>query len=219
MNYIAYYRTSTKEQSLGINAQQTTVIKFLKSDDSLIAEYTEQESGKNDKRVELAKAIEHCRATDSTLLIAKLDRLSRNVSFISQLMDQKVKFKCCDMPDANNFTIHIFSALAQQERELISTRTKAALSELKARGVKLGKPENLNQSARMKGVEAIKANAEMMNRQVTEFINLYREKGMTYDSIATKLNDLGYRTRYKKNFSKGTVKIMHDRYKEFLVVA
>lgn len=212
MRYIAYYRTSTKGQNLGITAQQTTVAKFLKPEDELVAEYTEQESGKKDTRLELDKAIRHCNASSAVLLIAKLDRLSRNLTFISKLMDDKVTFKCCDMPDANNFTIHIFAALAQQERELISTRTKAALAELKANGVSLGKPDNLTHAAKRKGIATVQENAREANRQVVAIITLYREKGMSFAAISDKLNELGYMTRQGKRFSKSTVKILHDRY-------
>ena len=212
MDYIAYYRTSTKEQNLGITAQQSAVNRFIKPGDTLIAEYVEQESGKKDKRVQLSSALKHSKEAGATLLIAKLDRLSRNLTFISQLMDSGTKFKCCDMPDANNFTIHIFAALAQQERELISTRTRSALAELKAQGVKLGKPENLTETIRAKGRQTVMFNAKEENKQVVEFIRLYREKKLTYEAIAAKLKDMGYLTRYGKQFSKGSIKRLYDRY-------
>src|SRR5690606_8029265 len=109
---------------------------------SLIGEFTDIETGKNDNRPELRKAIELAKESNSTLVIAKLDRLSRNLTFISTLMDAKIKFVCTDMPDANELTIHIFAALAQWERIRIGERTRAALAALKARGKRLGKPEN-----------------------------------------------------------------------------
>jgi DNA invertase Pin-like site-specific DNA recombinase len=104
-------------------------------------EFTDIESGKNNKRPELLKAIAYCKDNDYTLVVAKLDRLSRNMVFISQLMESKIRFVCCDMPEANEFTIHIFAALAQQEQKMISKRTKDALQAAKAKGVKLGNPQ------------------------------------------------------------------------------
>lgn len=140
--YIAYYRVSTKAQGiggLGIDAQKAMVKTFLKGSPPE-QEFTEQESGKRDDRKELRKALDICKKTGATLVIAKLDRLSRNLTFISSLMDSKIKFVCADMPEANEFTIHIFAALAQQERKMISDRTKAALKALKDKGIKLGGP-------------------------------------------------------------------------------
>lgn len=212
MNYIAYYRTSTREQNLGIEAQQSAVRRFLKPGDTLIAEYTEQESGKKNNRVQLDLALQHCNDIGATLVIAKLDRLSRNRTFIAKLQDSKTKFVCCDMPDATDFTIHIFSGIAHQEAEMISTRTKAALAELKNKGVQLGKPENLTEEARAKGREAVRRNAREANAQVIELICLYREKNLTYHQIALKLNTGGYRTRTGRLFQKGSVKVLHDRY-------
>lgn len=224
MKYIAYYRTSTKDQNLGIAAQRTTVLKFI-APDTLVAEYTEQESGKNNRRLELNKALQHCKEVDGTLIIAKLDRLSRDRLFIAQLMDSKVRFKCCDLPEANDFTIHLFSGLAHHEREIISARTKAALDEIKAtlarEGVatsksgntftSLGK-NNMTDAIRSKAVATIKENAKEANKQATELIGIYRAMGMTFDAIASKLNELGYRTRTGKQFIRSTVKILHDRY-------
>lgn len=217
MKYIAYYRTSTKEQNLGITAQRSAVSKFLRPTDTLIAEYTEQESGKLDNRIELNKAIAYTKSVKgSVLLIAKLDRLSRNLTFISQLMDSKTKFKCCDMPDANDLTIHIFAAVGHHEREMISSRTKAALAELKKQGVKLGNPENMTDAVRAKGRQAVMANAREANKQAIDFILTHRngKKKMTFEAIADKLNALGYRTRYDKEFSKATVKVLYDRYSQ-----
>ena len=111
----------------------------------------EIESGKKDDRPELAKALQHCKNTGATLIIAKLDRLSRNLHFISSLQKAGAEFIACDMPSASKFTGHIFAALAEHEREVCSQRTKAALCALKARGVKLGRSENLTRAAADKG--------------------------------------------------------------------
>jgi DNA invertase Pin-like site-specific DNA recombinase len=128
-------------------------------------------------------------------------------------MDAGVEFTACDMPSANNFTIHIFAALAEQEAKLISTRTKQALQELKNRGVKLGNPKNLNSEARAKGVSIIKNNAltNDRNRQAQSVITTCKEKGMTYRAIASYLNDLNFKTRYGKQFLATSVLQLYRR--------
>lgn len=156
--FIAYYRVSTSRQGssgLGLDGQRTAVLSYV-SNRSLIAEFTDIETGKNDNRPELRKAIELAKESDSTLVIAKLDRLSRNLTFISTLMDAKIKFVCTDMPDANELTIHIFAALAQWERIRIGERTRAALAALKALGKRLGKPENFTVEVRKMGPARLK---------------------------------------------------------------
>jgi DNA invertase Pin-like site-specific DNA recombinase len=137
---IAYYRVSTQRQGvsgLGLAAQREDVIRVFGNPE---AEYTEIESGKNDDRPQLRVAMEHAKEIGATLVIAKLDRLSRKLSFIALLVESGVPFKCADMPGVDNFTIHILGAVAQRERELTSIRTKSALKILKDRGVKLGNP-------------------------------------------------------------------------------
>lgn len=201
MKYIAYYRKSPGgnksradlANSLSLDAQQSAVASFI-GGSSLQAEYTDIESGKNNNRPELIRALAHCKATGATLVIAKLDRLSRNVAFIASLMDAKVKFKCCDMPEADNFTIHIFAALAQKEREMISTRTIAALKALKARGIVLGKPENFSREGRMAGVATLKRRAaeKKENSRASSLIRLLRGKGTTLKEIADHLNSHGF---------------------------
>lgn len=144
MAYIAYYRVSTKRQGdsgLGLDAQRASVQNYSKD---IYKEYVEIESGRKASRPRLKEAIEECKRTGNTLLVAKLDRLARNVHFVSMLMESKVPFKCVDMPEADNFTIHIFAALAEREARLISERTKAALAEKKKQGIKLGCPPEKN---------------------------------------------------------------------------
>ena len=117
MNYISYYRVSTKKQEksgLGLDAQKTAVQNFLDKESILIAEYQEAESGKDNERPQLIRAIEHCKSTGAVLLIAKLDRLSRNAAFILTLRDSKIEFVCADMPTANSVTIGIMAILAQE---------------------------------------------------------------------------------------------------------
>lgn len=197
--YIAYYRVSTAKQGqsgLGLEAQRSQVQRFVNCQECIIAEFTDIESGKSDNRPELLKALEAAKQNGATLVIAKLDRLSRNLTFISTLMDSHIKFVCCDMPQANEFTIHIFAALAQQERKLISERTKAALKAKKEQGLQLGKPENLTNEARAKGVQAIKekAAANQNNSRAKELISVYKEKGLSWSKIAEKLNNAGFKT-------------------------
>lgn len=140
--FIAYYRVSTKRQGqsgLGLEAQRDAVHEFISGPDaSLIEEYTEVESGKRNDRPELERALASCRIHGGTLIIAKLDRLSRNAAFLLTLRDSGADFVCADMPDANNLTVGIMAVIAQDERERISQRTKEALRIAKARGIKLG---------------------------------------------------------------------------------
>jgi DNA invertase Pin-like site-specific DNA recombinase len=144
LKFIAYYRVSTERQGrsgLGLAAQKSAIMKYLNGGDwQLTEDYTDVESGKNNDRPELAKALNLCQLTGARLVVAKLDRLSRNASFLLQLRDAGVPFVCADMPDANELTIGIMALVAQQEREAISKRTKEALAAAKARGVKLGNP-------------------------------------------------------------------------------
>lgn len=140
--YISYLRVSTGKQAasgLGLESQQSTIQDFIvKNGGELLQEVIEVESGRKDNRPELLKALSLCRKHNATLLLPKLDRLSRSVSFISRLMDSGIRFVVCDMPTASDFTLHIYSAVAQEERRLISERTKNALAAAKARGVRLG---------------------------------------------------------------------------------
>src|SRR6476619_6684384 len=142
--FVTYCRVSTAKQGrsgLGLEAQRTAIEDFLNGGSrKLIAEYVEVETGKNDDRPELKKALHRAKVTGATLVIAKLDRLSRNLRFIAELQESRVKFVCADMPDANELTIHIFASLAQHERKVISERTKRALQAAKARGQQLGNP-------------------------------------------------------------------------------
>jgi DNA invertase Pin-like site-specific DNA recombinase len=140
--YFAYYRVSTQKQGnsgLGLEAQQVAVVNFLKGDRP-VGEYMEIESGKKNQRPQLLAAIAAARQAGGVLLIAKLDRLSRNAGFILALRDSGVQFACCDMPDANTLTVGLFAVIAQHERETISQRTKDALQAKKARGRNSARP-------------------------------------------------------------------------------
>lgn len=136
MKYVAYYRVSTTKQGEsghGLDAQRAAVRSFAREGSAVVAEYTEVESGKKDARPVLAQAIAHAKASDATLVIAKLDRLSRSASFIFSLRDSGVRFIACDMPEANTLTIGIMAVMAQHERELIAERTRKGLQARKAR--------------------------------------------------------------------------------------
>jgi DNA invertase Pin-like site-specific DNA recombinase len=141
--FVAYYRVSTTRQGqsgLGLEAQRQTVRDYLggHTESKLIAEYTEVESGKRSDRPELQAALAACKRQKATLIIAKLDRLARNVAFIANLMEAGVEFVAVDNPHASRLMLHMLAAFAEHEREQISARTKAALAAAKARGVKLG---------------------------------------------------------------------------------
>jgi DNA invertase Pin-like site-specific DNA recombinase len=141
--FIAYFRVSTARQGrsrLGLEAQQEAVRQYLASvGGTLVAEFTEVETGKRNARPELAKALAVCKRHKARLVIAKLDRLSRNVAFLSAMMDGKTEFVACDNPHATRLTLHILAAVAEHEAEMISHRTRAALQAAKARGVRLGR--------------------------------------------------------------------------------
>jgi DNA invertase Pin-like site-specific DNA recombinase len=140
--FVSYLRVSTARQGesgLGLEAQRQAVARHV-AGGCLLAEYLEVESGRKVDRPQLAAALAHAQATAATLVIAKLDRLARNLHFISSLMESEIDFVACDLPAADKLTIHILAAVAEHEREMISARTKAALAAAKARGVKMGNP-------------------------------------------------------------------------------
>ena len=144
MQIVSYLRVSTAKQGLsglGLEAQRAAVQHFTAAGGhTLVAEFLEVESGRKADRPQLAAALTSCRLHRATLIIAKLDRLARNVAFIANLMDGGVEFVACDMPHANRLTLHLLAAIAEHEREMISQRTKAALQAAKARGLRLGNP-------------------------------------------------------------------------------
>jgi DNA invertase Pin-like site-specific DNA recombinase len=156
--FVAYYRVSTQAQGrsgLGLDAQRQAVQDYLNGGRwKLIAEHTEVETGKRNDRPELLKALAACRVHGATLVVAKIDRLSRNAAFLLTLRDAGVEFVAVDMPDANRMTVGIMACVAEHEREAISARTKAALDAARRRGVQLGNPAHLDQSARRLGTIA-----------------------------------------------------------------
>lgn len=166
---VAYYRVSTEAQGrsgLGLEAQQQAVTALCQQRGwAILAEFTEVESGKRDDRPQLLAALKRAKVTGARLVIAKLDRLSRNVAFLAALQDSGAGFTAADMPEADEFTVHILAAVAQRERKLTSDRTKAALAAAKGRGVKLGNPNGAAAIRRAgmgtaAALEAVKAGAQ-----------------------------------------------------------
>lgn len=216
MKFVAYYRVSTKRQNLGLDAQRNTVLNYINSiGGKLINTYEEKESGKCNNRIELTKAIDYCKVNNATLVIAKLDRLSRNVSFIFALKDANIKFYCCDIPELSTLTLGIFATIAQSERETISTRTKAALMAKKEKGIKLGAPNaSITNDMRIKSAEAIKnkANTNINNKRAYSVISSLTERNMSLKAIATYLNENEFRTANNCLFTPIAVSRLIKRY-------
>lgn len=184
--YIAYIRTSTKSQHNGLEAQQEAIESFISSHGGdVVLTYVEQVSGAKDNREELQKAIKACKKEGATLLVSKLDRLSRKVSFIANLMETNINLTVCSMPSASTFQLHLFACLAEEERRWISERTKAALAVRKAQGVKLGNPKAQEQ----RGV------AENFAKQIAPTLKKLQAQGITsLYAIAKSLNEEGIKT-------------------------
>lgn len=202
--FISYLRVSTARQGhsgLGLEAQREAISSYLNGGTcQLLGEHVEVESGKGrgDNRPKLQEALEACKRTGSTLLIAKLDRLSRNVAFISNLMESGVDFTACDFPQANRLTIHVLAAVAEHEREMISKRTREALRAAKARGVRLGSPQNLTAKAAERGREAGArkriSKADSFAAGILPIISGYLNQGYSLKKTAEELNRAGILT-------------------------
>ena len=196
--YVTYKRVSTKEQGrsgLGLNAQERDIRLFLENyveeEWEVIAEFTEVDSGADNDRPKLSEAINLAKREQATLLVAKLDRLSRRVSMISSLMeDGQLDFKVAQLPSAEKFQLHIYAALAEKERDFISQRTKAALREAKARGTKLG---GLRDKTMRRNV-VLKAQAQERAKRLEGLVRPLRDQGATLRDIAAALNNAGQQT-------------------------
>lgn len=211
---IAYYRVSTKRQGesgLGLEGQQASVEDYATGAGlSIAATYVEVETGKSKTRPQLLKALSHAKRSRAVLVVAKLDRLARNVAFTSALMESGVDFVACDNPHANKFTIHILAAVAEHEAEQISQRTKAALAAAKRRGVLLGSArpghwdgkEQLRLEALAKArVCASQSHTEAFHREYDDLVptvRKWREAGYSLRKIAAILNEQGHTTRRGK---------------------
>ena len=213
---VAYYRVSTAKQGqsgLGLEAQQAAVLSYARSKDlELTLEFTEVETGtRKRRRPQLEAALEQTRRIGGVLLIAKLDRLARNVAVVATLMESGVRFVAVDMPEADNLTIHVMAAVAEREAQLISARTKAALAARKARGLTLGKPENLTAEARLAGSAASRTRAITDMRTVAAYASALRAQGLSLRAVATQLEDHGFKTRRGGPWSAVQVKRVLDR--------
>jgi DNA invertase Pin-like site-specific DNA recombinase len=219
MEYVVYYRVSTKgqeESELGLKAQRTDVERFIaRTNGSVLSEYKETESGKNNNRPELLRAIGEAKRTGARLLISKLDRLSRNASFTLMLMDTGVKFTAVDMPDANELTIGILAVIAEQERKTISARTKAGLAEkakdLAKEGKFLGNPDIASFAQRGAiARHAIKRSGQTPNKAVLGLITEMKGAGKTNIEIAALLNEQNHRTTYDRPFTADNVRMIYN---------
>jgi DNA invertase Pin-like site-specific DNA recombinase len=208
-DFVSYLRVSTQHQGktgLGIAAQRTKIDSFLTTSDRLIAEFCDVQSGCYDDRTELHKALALAKRENAKLVIARLDRFSRRVSFIAQIMEQGIGLVCAEMPNASDFQLHIFAALAQEERRLISERTKAALAEAKRRGKLLGANGKHLATKNRRAADDFAAT-----------LRVHLDAGLTgqsYSKIARHLNNIGAVTVTGRKFYPQTVKNYLNRLAE-----
>lgn len=197
--FIAYHRVSTQKQGLsglGLEAQKNSVLNYLNGGNwELVQEFVEVETGKGadalDRRPELKAAIDACKKQKATLIIAKLDRLARNVHFISGLLETGVDFVCADMPQANKPMLQMYSVMAEWERDQISSRTKAALQAAKVRGVVLGAAGAANLKP---NIEARQQAADDFAGKLKGIIGDMKARGLTQRAMLKELNGLGIKT-------------------------
>ena len=204
--FVSYLRVSTDRQGrsgLGLEAQRKAVADYLNGGNwELIAEFVEVETGKRDDRPKLREALHRAKVTGATLVIAKLDRLSRNLAFIAALQDSGAKFVAADMPEANETMIQFMAVIAQHERKMISTRTKAALAAARARGKRLGNPNlaalqavGAGKPGWTAGADSNRASANKFAWDVLPVVEAIRADGITsLEGIANALNSRGILT-------------------------
>lgn len=217
--YVSYLRVSTQKQGysgLGLEAQKEIIRNYL-NDKTPFTEYVEVESGRKKERPKLKEALELCRKTGSTLIVAKLDRLARNVSFLSSLLENDVEIVFCDFPQANKMVLHILSAISQYEAELTASRTKSALQAKKARGYRLGNPEHLLDKHRQAIQNSImtcktKADNNPNNKRAVAMLRTLVKENRSLKEMADILNGEGFVTSKGASFSKTTVYKLIKRY-------
>ena len=219
--FVAYLRVSTQRQGysgLGLEAQREIIQNYLR-ERKPIFEYVEVESGrKTDKgRPKLKEALSQCRTYGAKLIVAKLDRLARNVSFLSALLDSDVEIVFCDFPQANKMVLNILASISQYEAELISTRTRQALAAKKARGCKLGNPEHLldkHQAAIEKSNQTNRRKAadNPNNKRAVAMLKVLAAQGMTLTEMTDKLNNEGFVTSKGYQFRPSQVYVLLKRY-------
>lgn len=218
-NYVAYLRQSTTKQEksgLGIEAQRDIIGSFVKGG-QIISEYVETESGKNNFRPKLQEALALCRKNNSILIVAKLDRLSRNVAFTSKLLESDVEITFCDFPQANRLILHIISSIAEYEANLISQRTRQSLKAKKERGVKLGKSENLMNKhdeaiQRSNQTNREKAKNNTNNMRAVALLRSMAKDGFTSSQMVAHLNEQGFTTSKGCKFQIVQVQRLMQRY-------
>lgn len=201
MLFITYLRVSTDRQGksgLGLEAQRKAVLDYVAGKGEIAAEFVEVESGKRDDRPQLARALVEAKRLGAVLLIAKLDRLARNVAFIANLLESGADIAAADMPEANRFLLHVMAAVAEHEAQAISDRTRAALAAASARGVKLGwsMPERAAEqlAASRKGAAKNTAKADQHAANVLPIIQQIEAGGASLRQMAAVLNERGIKT-------------------------
>lgn len=217
--YIAYLRQSTSKQEqsgLGVEAQREIIKNHLK-DASIINEFVETETGKKNDRPKLMEALALCRKTNSTLICAKLDRLSRNVAFTSKLLESDVDIVFCDFPEANRLILHIISSIAEYEANLISMRTRQSLQAKKARGCKLGKSENLMKKHTQAIQNSNKTNTQKAvnndnNKRAAALIKAMVNDNKSFAEITKSLNLQGFKTSRGCQFQIVQVQRIYKKY-------
>ncbi len=217
--YVSYLRQSTRKQEisgLGLEAQREIIEKTISHRNQIIREFIETESGRKSNRPKLVEALELCKKEGATLIVAKLDRLSRNVAFTSKLLESDVEIKFCDFPEANKLVLHIISSIAEYEATLIATRTRQALQAKKERGFKLGKPNNLldnHQEALAKSSQTnrTKATENPNNRRAIAMLRVLSAQNLSLSEMARRLNEQGFVTSTGRMFYPMQVKILLSR--------
>lgn len=223
--YVIYYRVSTGKQGqsgLGLESQKTYIHHFINESD-IAKEFTDIQSGGDRDRAGLNKAIALCVKNGYTLAVAKIDRLSRKTEDALEIYNKlEQRLFSCDIPSLDKFSLTLFMAIADRERELIKIRTKAALAAKKARGEKMGTTENLTKEGRAKAHKANRAKADTNknNVRVMELCSMYRANGLTLQQVADKLNEQGHKTPSGKgSYQKTMVSRLLKRYERLQVAS